>query len=47
MGHSRGGDAVVTSSSMPGVTIRGVLALAPTNFRFWFGLNTIQPNGYT
>jgi hypothetical protein len=49
MGHSRGGDAVVTAASVvnvPGVTIRGVLALAPTNFRFWFGLSTIQPNGY-
>ena len=49
MGHSRGGDAVVTAASVinvPGVTIRGVLALAPTNFRFWFGLSTIQPKGY-
>jgi hypothetical protein len=48
MGHSRGGDAVVTIPtviSVPGVTIRGVLALAPTNFRFWFGLSTIQPKG--
>jgi len=38
MGHSRGGDAVVTVPtviSLPGVAIRGVLALAPTNFRFW------------
>ena len=49
MGHSRGGDAVVTIPtviSLPGVAIRGVLALAPTNFRFWFGLSTIQPKGY-
>lgn len=49
MGHSRGGDAVVTIPSviaLSGVTIRGVLALAPTNFRFWFGLSTIQPKGY-
>ncbi|EIM96278.1 hypothetical protein WQE_34671 [Paraburkholderia hospita] len=49
MGHSRGGDAVVTAASVinvPGVTIRGVLALAPTNFRFWNGLSTIQPKGY-
>ena len=48
MGHSRGGDAVVTIPtviSLSGVTIRGVLALAPTNFRFWFGLSTIQPKG--
>lgn len=49
MGHSRGGDAVVTAASvinLSGVTIRGVLALAPTNFRFWFGLSTIRPKGY-
>ncbi|HEY4540922.1 MAG TPA: hypothetical protein VIG66_00950, partial [Noviherbaspirillum sp.] len=49
MGHSRGGDAVVTIPTviaLPGVTIRGVLALAPTNFRFWFGLPTIKPKGY-
>lgn len=48
MGHSRGGDAVVTIPtviSLSGVTIRGVLALAPTNFRFWFGLSTIRPKG--
>jgi hypothetical protein len=48
MGHSRGGDAVVTIPtviSLPGVSIRGVLALAPTNFRFWSGLSTIQPSG--
>ncbi len=49
MGHSRGGDAVVTIPTvltLPGVTVRSVLALAPTNFRFWFGLSTIQPKGY-
>jgi hypothetical protein len=49
MGHSRGGDAVVTAPTvitLPDVTIRSVLALAPTNFRFWFGLATIQPSGY-
>lgn len=49
MGHSRGGDAVVTLPSvigLPGVKIRGVLALAPTNFRFWFGLSTIAPKGH-
>lgn len=49
MGHSRGGDAVVTVPtviSLSGVRIRGVLALAPTNFRFWNGLSTIQPKGY-
>jgi hypothetical protein len=48
MGHSRGGDAVVTIPTvinLPTVTIRGVLALAPTNFRFWAGLSTIQPKG--
>lgn len=49
MGHSRGGDAVVTLPTvigLPGVRIRGVLALAPTNFRFWFGMPTIAPQGY-
>lgn len=49
MGHSRGGDAVVTLPpviNLPGVTIRSVLALAPTNFRFWYGMSTIQPQGY-
>ena len=49
MGHSRGGDAVVTAAAvmaLPGVAIRGVLALAPTNFRFWGGLATIQPQGH-
>jgi hypothetical protein len=49
MGHSRGGDAVVTIPTvinLPGVTIRGVLALAPTNFRFWAGMSTIEPKGY-
>jgi len=49
MGHSRGGDAVVTVPSvinLPGVSIKSVLALAPTNFRYWAGLSTIQPKGY-
>jgi hypothetical protein len=49
MGHSRGGDAVVTIPTviaLPGVTIKSGLALAPTNFRFWHGLSTIQPQGY-
>lgn len=49
MGHSRGGDAVVTIPSVIGaigVTIRAVLALAPTNFRYWFGMSTIAPKGY-
>ena len=49
MGHSRGGDAVVTVPaviSLPGVTIRSALALAPTNFRFWGGLSTIQPKDH-
>jgi hypothetical protein len=49
MGHSRGGDAVVTIPTvitLSGVTIRGVLALAPTNFRFWSGMSTIRPDGY-
>jgi len=49
MGHSRGGDAVVTIPTiinLPGVSIKSVLALAPTNFRYWSGLSTIQPKGY-
>jgi hypothetical protein len=49
MGHSRGGDAVVTVPSvigLAGVTIQSVIALAPTNFRYWAGMSTIQPNGY-
>lgn len=49
MGHSRGGDAMVTIPDvLPpiGVTIRAVLALAPTNFRYWFRLPTIRPSGY-
>jgi hypothetical protein len=49
MGHSRGGDAVVMvppAISLPGVTIRSVVALAPTNFRYWAGQPTIEPSGY-
>jgi hypothetical protein len=49
MGHSRGGDAVVTVPTVIGsigVTIRAVLALAPTNFRYWAGMSTLPPTGY-
>ncbi len=49
MGHSRGGDAVVmvpTFIALAGVAIHSVLALAPTNFRYWAGLSTIEPEGY-
>jgi hypothetical protein len=49
MGHSRGGDAVVMVPSviaLAGVSIRSVVALAPTNFRYWFGLPTIAPSGF-
>ncbi|MDN3025183.1 hypothetical protein [Streptomyces sp. S.PB5] len=49
MGHSRGGDAVVTLPTvLPpiGVSVRAVLALAPTNFRYWSGLSTIRPSGH-
>jgi hypothetical protein len=49
MGHSRGGDAVVMAPpliSLAGVTIQSVLALAPTNFRYWAGMSTIRPQGY-
>ncbi|MFI5980336.1 hypothetical protein ACIBEA_05595 [Streptomyces sp. NPDC051555] len=49
MGHSRGGDAVITLPtvlSLPYVTVRAVLALAPTNYRDHEGLPTIEPDGY-
>ena len=49
MGHSRGGDAIVTIPTVLGaigVTVRAGLALAPTNFRYWFGLPTIEPRDY-
>jgi hypothetical protein len=49
MGHSRGGDAVITAASvisLAGVSIQTVLALAPTNFRYWAGMPTIQPANY-
>lgn len=49
MGHSRGGDAAVMIPAVIGsigVTIRSVLALAPTNFRYWAGMSTIAPSGY-
>jgi hypothetical protein len=49
MGHSRGGDAVVTVPTvlaLPGVTIKSVLALAPTNFRYDAGMPTIAPKDY-
>lgn len=49
MGHSRGGDAVVTIPTVIGsigVTIKSVLALAPTNFRYWAGMSTIGPAGH-
>jgi hypothetical protein len=49
MGHSRGGDAVTivpTVIALAGVTLQSVLALAPTNFRYWAGMSTIQPKGY-
>jgi hypothetical protein len=50
MGHSRGGDAIVTIPTVIGsigVTIRAGLALAPTNFRYWAGMSTIRPSGYS
>jgi len=49
MGHSRGGDAVVTIPTVIGsigVGIKAVLALAPTNFRYWSGMSTIGPASY-
>lgn len=49
MGHSRGGDAVTvvpTVIALPGVTVRSALALAPTNFRYWAGQSTIEPQGH-
>lgn len=45
MGHSRGGDAVVTlpeRATLPGVQIRGVLSLAPVNS----GASSGSPQGY-
>jgi hypothetical protein len=45
MGHSRGGEAVVSMNELgapAGVTIRGVLALAPTDW----GATTLEPHGY-
>ncbi|CAN5553355.1 hypothetical protein BH24GEM3_BH24GEM3_10950 [soil metagenome] len=45
MGHSRGGEAVVVVpevSSLPGVSIRGVVSLAPTDA----GASTGAPRGY-
>lgn len=49
MGHSRGGDAIVTVPMVIGdigVNIKAGLALAPTNFRYWAGMTTIAPAGY-
>jgi hypothetical protein len=45
MGHSRGGEAVVVVPeiiTLPGVSIRGVLSLAPTDF----GASSGAPHGY-
>lgn len=45
MGHSRGGDAVIAVAeriTLPGVTIRAVLSLAPVNS----GANSGKPHGY-
>lgn len=45
LGHSRGGDAVVTVpeiATLSGITIRAVIALAPTDA----GANSGAPNGY-
>lgn len=45
MGHSRGGDAVVLVPeiiTLPGITLRGVIALAPTDF----GASSGAPHGY-
>ncbi|MCP4380878.1 MAG: hypothetical protein GY798_05560 [Hyphomicrobiales bacterium] len=49
MGHSRGGDAVITVPTviaLAGVRIRSVLALAPTNARHGAGLDTNRPTGH-
>ncbi|MFC8191236.1 hypothetical protein ACFUMH_06170 [Cellulomonas sp. NPDC057328] len=49
MGHSRGGEAVVMVPAVMGaigVTVRAVLALAPTNFRYWERMPTLAPAGY-
>ena len=45
MGHSRGGEAVVAMTELgapAGVSVLGVLALAPTNW----GATTLEPHGY-
>jgi hypothetical protein len=45
MGHSRGGEAVVSMTELgapTGVSVRGVLALAPTDW----GATTLEPRGY-
>ncbi|QNE73250.1 hypothetical protein F0344_34270 [Streptomyces finlayi] len=46
MGHSRAGEAVVivpSLVSLPGVTIRSALSLAPTNWANYDGLPSVQP----
>ncbi|MFD3373681.1 MULTISPECIES: hypothetical protein [unclassified Streptomyces] len=46
MGHSRGGEAVVivpNVHSLPGVTVKSVLSLAPTNWANLDGLPTVRP----
>jgi hypothetical protein len=45
MGHSRGGEAVVSMTEIgapAGVSVRGVLSLAPTDW----GATTLEPHGY-
>ena len=49
MGHSRGGDAVVMIPEvfgLPNVTIKSVLALAPTDFRWWINGTSTVPKGF-
>ncbi|WP_018619738.1 alpha/beta hydrolase family protein [Spirosoma luteum] len=49
MGHSRGGDAVVMVPEvipLAGVTLKSVLALAPTDFRWWINGTTTVPKKY-
>jgi len=49
MGHSRGGDAVVMTPeviAISGVSIKAVLALAPTDFRAYTGSGNVLPKKF-
>ncbi len=49
MGHSRGAETVVLVgevNNLPGVSIRSVLSLAPTDFRRWDSIGEHLPRGF-